>query len=53
MSCDIGWAKVDLTKVPHRATSEIPGPKSREMHGRAVKIMKGLSGQVKLFPVVF
>ena len=50
---DIGWAKVDLKKVPHLVTSEIPGPKSRELHGRAVKIMKGLSGQVKLFPVVF
>ncbi len=50
---DIGWAKVDLSKVPHLATPDIPGPKSRELHGRAVKIMKGLSGQVKLFPVVF
>lgn len=53
MSCDIGWAKVDLAKVPHLATTEIPGPKSREQHARATKIMKGLSGQVKLFPVVF
>jgi 4-aminobutyrate aminotransferase-like enzyme len=53
MSYDIGWAKVDLKKVPHLATSEIPGPKSREQHARATKIMKGLSGQVKLFPVVF
>ncbi len=53
MSIDIGWAKVDLKKVPHLATTEIPGPKSRELHARATKIMKGLSGQVKLFPVVF
>ena len=53
MSFDIGWAKVDLKKVPHLATAEIPGPKSREQHARATKIMKGLSGQVKLFPVVF
>jgi 4-aminobutyrate aminotransferase-like enzyme len=53
MSIDIGWAKVDLKKVPHLATTEIPGPKSKELHGRATKIMKGLSGQVKLFPVVF
>jgi 4-aminobutyrate aminotransferase-like enzyme len=53
MSCDIGWAKVDLKKIPHLATPEIPGPKSRELHARATKIMKGLSGQVKLFPVVF
>ena len=53
MSYDIGWAKVDLKKIPHLATTEIPGPKSREQHARATKIMKGLSGQVKLFPVVF
>ncbi len=53
MSFDIGWATVDLKKVPHLATTEIPGPKSREQHARATKIMKGLSGQVKLFPVVF
>jgi 4-aminobutyrate aminotransferase-like enzyme len=53
MSYDIGWAKVDLKKVPHLATGEIPGPKSREQHARATRIMKGLSGQVKLFPVVF
>jgi 4-aminobutyrate aminotransferase-like enzyme len=50
---DIQWAKVDLKKVPHLATPEIPGPKSRDLHGRAAKIMKGLSSQVKLFPVVF
>ena len=33
MSYDIGWAKVDLKKVPHLVTAEIPGPKSRE-HAR-------------------
>jgi 4-aminobutyrate aminotransferase-like enzyme len=53
MSYDIGWAKVDLKKIPHLATTEIPGPNSREQHARATRIMKGLSGQVKLFPVVF
>jgi 4-aminobutyrate aminotransferase-like enzyme len=53
MSYDIRWAKVDLRKVPHLATPEIPGPKSREQHARAARIMKGLSSQVKLFPVVF
>jgi 4-aminobutyrate aminotransferase-like enzyme len=53
MSIDIGWAKVDLKKVPHLVTPEIPGPGSKEQHARATKIMKGLSGQVKLFPVVF
>ncbi|MCX7039623.1 MAG: hypothetical protein NT005_10900, partial [Spirochaetes bacterium] len=53
MSYDIGWAKVDLKKIPRLVSTEIPGPKSKEMHARATKIMKGLSGQVKLFPVVF
>jgi len=49
----IDWAKVDLGKVPRIVTDEVPGPKSREMHGRAAKIMKGYSSQVTLFPVVF
>ena len=31
----------------------MPGPKSRELHGKAATIMKGYSSQVKLFPVVF
>ncbi len=53
MTSSISWAKVDLKTVPHIVTEEIPGPKSLEMHGRAKKIMKGYSGQVKLFPVVF
>ena len=49
----IDWAKVDLNKYPHLVTKEIPGPRSVEMHGRAAEIMKGYSGQVKLFPVAF
>ncbi len=53
MSYDIAWAKVDLGKVPHIVTTEIPGPKSKELHTRAAKIMKGLSSHVKLFPVAF
>jgi 4-aminobutyrate aminotransferase-like enzyme len=53
MAYDIAWAKVDLKKVPCIKTKELPGPQSREMHARATKIMKGLSSQVKLFPVVF
>jgi 4-aminobutyrate aminotransferase-like enzyme len=53
MSYDIAWAKVDLGKVPHLVTAEIPGPKSRQLHARAAGIMKGYSSQVKLFPVVF
>ncbi|MFA7636792.1 MAG: aspartate aminotransferase family protein [Monoglobales bacterium] len=30
-----------------------PGPKSKELHDRAAKYMKGYSSQVKLFPVTF
>jgi len=46
------WAKVDAKTLPVIKT-EIPGPKSREMHERASKYMKGYSSQVRLFPVVF
>ena len=49
----IEWAKVDLKKVPHIASSEVPGPRSQELHGRAAAIMKGYSSQVQLFPVAF
>ncbi len=46
------WAHVDLTTVPNIRV-EPPGPKSREWHGRCTQYFKGLSGQVKLFPVTF
>lgn len=49
----IEWAKVDLKKVPHIISEEVPGPMSRDMHQRAAAIMKGYSSQVTLFPVVF
>jgi 4-aminobutyrate aminotransferase-like enzyme len=49
----IEWAKVDLKQVPHMVSKEVPGPRSQTMHRRAAAIMKGYSGQVKLFPVVF
>ena len=49
----IEWAKVDLKKVPHIISAVVPGPRSQEMHRRAAAIMKGLSSQVTLFPVVF
>jgi 4-aminobutyrate aminotransferase-like enzyme len=45
--------RLDLNKWPNVVTSELPGPKSNEMHARACKSIKGLSGQVRLFPVVF
>lgn len=47
------WASISPKDCPKLVTSDIPGPKSREMHSRAARIMKGLSSQVKLFPVVF
>lgn len=46
------WAQVDLTQFPS-VTVPPPGPKSKAMHARCCKHFKGLSGQVKLFPVVF
>jgi len=45
--------RLDLDKMPHLVTSTIPGPKSQALHGRAAKYYRGLSGQVKLFPVAF
>ena len=44
---------VDLKNYPKLVTAEIPGPKSKALHSRAVKYIKGLSGQVQLFPVAF
>ncbi len=46
------WARVDLETCP-RINVPPPGPKSRAMHARCTKYFKGLSGQAKLFPVVF
>jgi len=46
------WAKIDLTKVPSIVVKP-PGPKSQKLHARCTKYFKGLSSQVKLFPVVF
>ncbi|MGN6626753.1 MAG: aspartate aminotransferase family protein [Tepidisphaeraceae bacterium] len=46
------WAHVDLEQVPHMK-SAAPGPKSKALHERCTKYFKGLSGQVKLFPVAF
>lgn len=46
------WADVDPGAVPHLVEPP-PGPKSRQLHERACKHIRGLSGQVRLFPVVF
>jgi len=48
----LDWARVDLSRCPHIVVTP-PGPKSNEYHRRCTKYFKGLSGQVKLFPVTF
>jgi 4-aminobutyrate aminotransferase-like enzyme len=48
----LDWAKVDLDRCPS-ITVPPPGPKSAELHKRCTKYFKGLSSQVKLFPVAF
>ena len=44
---------VDLNECPSIVTDTLPGPKSNELHARATKYFRGLSGQVRLFPVAF
>lgn len=44
---------LNLNRWPNIITSSVPGPKSREWHSRCTKFFKGLSTQVKLFPVAF
>ena len=46
------WWKNDAVGIPKFVT-DTPGPKSRVMHENTSKYMKGLSSQVKLFPVCF
>jgi len=46
------WATTDLGKTPHVPVPP-PGPKSQSLHARCTKHFKGLSTQVKLFPVAF
>lgn len=48
----LDWAAVDLSRVPSVKVPP-PGPKSRGLHERCTTYFKGLSGQVKLFPVAF
>lgn len=47
-----GWAHVDLGAVPDIKVTP-PGPRSKEWHDRCTRLFKGLSSQVKLFPVTF
>ncbi len=46
------WAHVDLNEYPCIKVSP-PGPRSAALHERCTKYFKGLSTQVKLFPVAF
>ena len=45
--------QIDLGEWPNIVTPELPGPESNRMHARASENIRGLSGQVRLFPVVF
>ncbi len=49
---EMNWAHVDLNEYPCIKVPP-PGPKSRALHERCTKYFKGLSAQVKLFPVAF
>lgn len=46
------WWKESARDIPSLVT-EVPGPESQRMHANTSKYMRGLSGQVKLFPVCF
>ena len=46
------WGATDLSRYPHLVTPT-PGPVSQSLHSRCTKYFKGLSSQVKLFPVAF
>jgi len=46
------WWKESATEVP-RLITDIPGPRSIEMHKNTTRYFRGLSSQVKLFPVCF
>ena len=49
----LAWGKVDLSRYPNLVTPQLPGPLSLEYHQRCTRYFKGLSSQVKLFPVTF
>ncbi len=48
----LNWARVDLDTCPD-IKGDLPGPKSKALHARCTQHFKGLSSQVKLFPVAF
>lgn len=51
-SSTLQWAKLASAACP-RIVVAPPGPKSRQYHERCTAHFKGISGQVKLFPVAF
>lgn len=51
-SSTLEWAKTDLARYPQIVVPP-PGPLSSDYHRRCTRYFKGLSGQVKLFPVAF
>ena len=48
----LDWGATDLGRVPHNVAPP-PGPASQALHARCTRHFKGLSTQVKLFPVAF
>ena len=48
----LDWGTTDLSRVPNLPVPP-PGPESKSLHTRCTKHFKGLSTQVKLFPVAF
>jgi 4-aminobutyrate aminotransferase/4-aminobutyrate aminotransferase/(S)-3-amino-2-methylpropionate transaminase len=46
------WWKESAREIP-RLITDIPGPRSIEMHKNTTRYFRGLSSQVKLFPVCF
>jgi 4-aminobutyrate aminotransferase-like enzyme len=52
MPYDPSKYQLDLNVYPEIKT-ELPGPQSRSLHERAQKHYRGISGQVRLFPVAF
>ncbi|MHC4884803.1 MAG: aspartate aminotransferase family protein, partial [Planctomycetota bacterium] len=50
---DKNWWKDNAKDAPNLITTELPGPKSKEVHDSTTRYMRGLSGQVQLFPVSF
>ena len=45
--------QLDLSAYPSIVSDCLPGPKSQALHARAARHYRGLSGQVRLFPVAF